>query len=337
MGRRDIIESIFRPVNITMLEEKASLVGFGKTLVAAIQRMGNPVTVGIDPRIESLPPDFLNRFEVSMRGRAESVRLFGRGVIDVIAPLVPCVKFQMAFYEALGPDGALALQDTVRYARENGLLVILDGKRNDIGTTAKAYANAYLGEVQLDGTVEAPWAADALTINPYLGRDGITPFMEVADARGRGLFVLIRTSNPSAGDLQDVFTDGRPVFRRVAELVKSWAEPHHDESGYSLLGAVVGATYPRQLAELRSALPGIFFLVPGYGTQGGTAADVAGAFDERGLGAIVNNSRGLSFAYLRKDLAGRFGTDWQGAIEAATREMIDDLAANTPAGKLRSR
>jgi orotidine-5'-phosphate decarboxylase len=243
----------------------------------------------------------------------------------------------MAFYEVLGPEGLLALQDSVRYARARGLIVIIDGKRNDIGTTAKAYANAYLGEVELHGKTVAPWDADAITINPYLGSDGIRPFTEVAEARGRGLFVLIKTSNPSAGELQDVCADGRPIFQHVAELVESWAEPYRDESGYSLLGAVVGATYPEQLAELRSALPGIFFLVPGYGTQGGTAADVAGAFDGEGLGAIVNNSRGLTFAYLREDLAGRHGSNWQRAIEAATREMIDDLAANTPAGKLRER
>lgn len=218
-----------------------------------------------------------------------------------------------------------------------GLLVILDGKRNDIGSTAEAYARAYLGEVGIGGRYEKPWGADALTINAYLGSDGVRPFVDVAAAQGNGLFALVRTSNSSARDFQDLSADGRPIYRHVAERVAEWAAPHRDASGYSLLGAVVGATYPEQLAELREAMPGIPFLVPGYGTQGGTASDVAAAFDDRGLGAIVNNSRGLTFAYLRKDLAARCGGDWQRAIEEATREMIADLAANTPAGWLTSR
>jgi orotidine-5'-phosphate decarboxylase len=224
----------------------------------------------------------------------------------------------------------------MKYAKEKGLLVILDGKRNDIGSTAEAYAQAYLGTVPCGGASVAPWDADALTINPYLGADGITPFAKMASTRGGGLFALVRTSNPSARDIQDLVSGGRPIYRHVGELVKTWAEPYRDESGYSLLGAVVGATYPEQLAELRAAMPGIVFLVPGYGAQGGTAASVASAFDENGLGAIVNNSRGLTFAYLRKEMKGRFGGNWQRAIEEATREMIQDLAAHTPAGRLRA-
>ncbi|MDB5352398.1 MAG: orotidine 5-phosphate decarboxylase, subfamily 2 [Planctomycetota bacterium] len=310
--------------------------GFGRTLGESVRRVGNPVVVGIDPRAESLPSRYLEQFEATLGGRAEAYRVFGRGVVDVVGGMVPAVKFQAAFYEALGPRGLVALQDTMEYARGKGLLVILDGKRNDIGSTAEAYAQAYLGEVALGGTNVAPWDADALTINPYLGGDGITPFSQVASARGKGLFVLVKTSNPSSRDLQDLVADGKPIYRHVAESLANWAAPYRDESGYSLVGAVVGATYPEQLAELREALPGVTFLVPGYGTQGGTAKDVAAAFDGEGMGAVVNNSRGLTFAYLRKDLAARFGANWQAAIEAATKEMIDDLAANTPAGKLRT-
>jgi orotidine-5'-phosphate decarboxylase len=317
--------------------EGASVVGFGRILNESIGRAGNPVVAGIDPRAESLPGGFLDGYPATLAGRADAFAAFGRSVVDVLAGLVPAVKFQAAFYEALGPAGMVALGDSVAYARARGLIVILDGKRNDIGSTAEAYAQAYLGDVDLGGRAEAPWDADALTINPYLGGDGVAPFVEVARRRKRGLFVLVRTSNPSAREIQDLVADGRPIYRHVADRVKAWAEPDRDSSGYGLLGAVVGATYPEQLAELREALPGVIFLVPGYGAQGGTAADVAAAFDADGLGAVVNNSRGLTFAYLRKDLAAKFGPDWQRAIDHAAREMIDDLAANTPAGKLRGR
>lgn len=307
--------------------------GFGRKLADAVRRVGNPVVAGIDPRADSLPPGFLGRFAASLEGQAEAFRAFGREVLDVVAPLVPAVKFQAAFYEALGPAGMAALGDSVAHAREKGLLVILDGKRNDIGSTAEAYAQAYLGEVEAGGGRVAPWDANALTINAYLGGDGVEPFCKTAAGRDRGLFALVRTSNPSARDLQDLVADGKPIYRHVAEAVRRWGEPYRDESGYSLLGAVVGATYPEQLAELREALPGVIFLVPGYGAQGGTARDVASAFDADGLGAVVNNSRGLTFAYLRKDLA---SLPWQRAIEVATRAMIDDLAVNTPAGRLRA-
>ena len=172
-------------------------------------------------------------------------------------------------------------------------------------------------------------------MNPYLGGDGIDPFVKVAAAEGKGLFVLVRTSNASAGEFQDLIADGRPVYRHVAEHLARWADGHRGESGYSLVGAVVGATYPEQLAELREALPGVLFLVPGYGAQGGAAADVAAAFDDQGLGAVVNSSRGLTFAYKRPEFA-RFGADWQRAIQQAVREMADDLASHTRAGRLRT-
>jgi orotidine-5'-phosphate decarboxylase len=282
--------------------------------------------VGIDPRVEHLPPGFRDRFGPGLAGSAEAYEAFGRGVIDAIASIVPGVKFQMAFFEALGPAGMVALHRTAAFARERGLIVILDGKRNDIGPTAEAYAQAYLGPRE---DAEA-WPADATTVNPYLGSDGVAPFVDQAARSGKGVFVLVRTSNPSAREFQDLDTDGAPAYRRVAENLARWAEPHRGIMGYSLIGAVVGATYPDELAQLRAALPRVLFLVPGYGSQGGTARDVAAAFDSEGLGALVNNSRGIAFAYERPEFQTRSGGDWQRAVELAARAMIEELDAVRP-------
>lgn len=291
--------------------------------------------VGIDPRVDWLPEGLARPADEGLPGVIEGLAAFHEAVLDIVAPLVPAVKFQAAFFERLGTAGVAALANGIRQARDRGLLVVLDGKRNDIGSTAEAYAEAYLGRVVLGERAVEPWGADALTINPYLGGDGIAPFLEVAAREDRGVFVLVRTSNPSAGDFQDLRCDGKPLYRHVAERVAGWAEPHRDASGYSLLGAVAGATYPEQLAELRAAMPGVVLLVPGYGSQGGTARDVAAAFDPHGLGALVNNSRGLVYAFRQPRYRDRFGGDWRRAIEQAARDMIDDLAAHTPAGRLR--
>jgi orotidine-5'-phosphate decarboxylase len=222
-----------------------------------------------------------------------------------------------------------ALAEVIAHAQARGLLVILDGKRNDIGSTAEAYARGYLGRGQ------SAWNADALTISPYLGEDSLAPFVETAHERGAGLFVLVKTSNAGSGMLQDQLAGGAPIYRRVAQLVERLSAGGAGACGYGSVGAVVGATYPEQLAELRAAMPHTWFLVPGYGSQGGTALDVAHGFDDRGLGAIVNNSRGILFAYRRPEYAQRFGAArWQEATEAATRAMIDSLRAETPAGRL---
>jgi orotidine-5'-phosphate decarboxylase len=302
-------------------------VHFADRLIEAVRRAGNPVLVGIDPRAEDLPPGFLAQFPGDRAGVAAALRAFGEAVVDVVAPRVPAVKFQTAFYEAYGPEGLAALHATAAHARVQGLIVLIDGKRNDIGSTAEAYARAYLGP-------DPAWDADAVTVNPYLGSNGITPFVAAATAAEKGIFVLVRTSNPSAGELQDLVADGRPLYRHVSEHLARWAAPLRGASGYSLVGAVVGATYPAELVALRQALQGVFFLVPGYGAQGGTAADVAAAFDTQGLGAIVNNSRGLTFAYKKPELRARFGDDWRAAIDQAVSDMIADLAAHTPAGEL---
>ncbi len=309
---------------------------FVDRLFTAIRRVGNPVVVGIDPRPEELPTGFLDRFPANGEGISEALRRFGSEVVDVVAPLVAAVKFQSAFYEAYGPAGVGAMHATACHAREKNLIVIIDGKRNDIGSTAEAYARGYLGKVPIGGAFEPSWQSDALTINPYFGSDGILPFVKVAAREQKGLFILVRTSNMSAGEFQDLVADGKPLYRHVAARLLKWAEPHRSELGYSLVGAVVGATYPEQLAELREALPGILFLVPGFGTQGATATEIAGAFDANGLGALINNSRGITFAYERPAYHARFGADWQSAIGQAVRDMIDDLAANTNAGRLRS-
>lgn len=301
---------------------------FADRLIVAVQAKGNPVLVGLDPRAESLPPGII--VGECLEAAAAGYISFCRGVIDVVAPLVPAVKPQAAFFEQLGPPGMRALKDVIDYAAAKGLLVILDGKRNDIGSTAAGYAQAYLGP----GSTSA-WGCDALTVSPYLGDDSLTPFVETAAARGAGIFVLVKTSNLGGKRFQDIVAEGRPLYRHVADYVEELAAASTGSGGYGLVGAVVGATYPDQLAELRHAMPHTWFLIPGFGAQGGTAKDCAAAFDDSGLGAIVNNSRGIIFAHSRPEYKDRFGDQrWQGAVEAATREMIAQLKAETNAGRL---
>jgi orotidine-5'-phosphate decarboxylase len=300
---------------------------FADRLIAAVRRVGNPVLVGLDPRAESLPPGLVR--SAAPESTAGGYVAFCQGVIDVVAPLVAAVKPQAAFFEQLGRPGCAALIEVIRYAAAKGLLVILDGKRNDIGSTAQGYAEGYLGAGDA-----SPWGCDALTVSPYLGDDSLTPFVEVATARGAGIFVLVKTSNPGGKRFQDIVAEGRPLYRHVADYVETLAIQTAGQHGYGSVGAVIGATYPEQLAELRQAMPHTWFLIPGYGAQGGTAKDCAAAFDARGLGAVVNNSRGIIFAHTRKEYA-RFGPPrWQEAVEAATREMIEQLRSLTPAGRL---
>jgi orotidine-5'-phosphate decarboxylase len=311
------------------------MIHFADRLLAAVRRTRNAVLVGVDPQPNHLPPGFLARFPSTRAGVALALKEFGYAIVNVVAPLVPAVKFQSAYYEAYGPEGLQALFDSVRYAQERGLLAIVDGKRNDIGSTAEAYARAYLGRISIGDRMEACWDADAITVNAYLGSDGVRPFIAQAELEGKGVFVLVRTSNPSAGEFQDLVSEGRPLYRHVAQRLAEWAGAGRGQSGYSFVGAVVGATYPEQLAELRQALPGVIFLVPGYGAQGGTARDVAPAFDADGRGALINSSRGVAFAYEREDLRTMYGDDWQKAVAHAVCEMIDDLARHTAAGRLR--
>jgi len=305
--------------------------GFADNLHAAILARATPVMVGLDPRYELIPGTLRGSAPQADRSaQARAIAQFCREVIDVVAPLVPIVKPQAAFFEELGPRGMEALAATIQYAQDKGLLVVFDGKRNDIGTTAAAYARGCLGR-----SGSSAWGADALTVNPYLGDDSLQPFVDVAIQRSAGVFVLVKTSNPGGRMFQDLKCPERPLYEQVALLVEKLASQSQGECGYGAVGAVVGATYPEQLAELRRQMPHAWLLVPGYGSQGGTARDVAGAFDARGCGAIINNSRGIIFAYRDGQYARQFGEGrWQEAVEAATRRMIGELRAETLAGRL---
>jgi orotidine-5'-phosphate decarboxylase len=304
--------------------------GFSTRLYSAVQEKKTPVLVGLDPRASMLPEGMLPEGpDASFEARAAAYRQFCCEVVDVVAPLVPAVKPQVAFFEQLGPAGMVALADVIRYARAKGLLVIVDGKRNDIGSTAEAYADGFLSGAN------SAWQGDALTVSPYLGADSLDPFVDVCRNAGSGIFVLVKTSNPGGGMLQDLEADGKPIYEYVADYVESIAAETSEACGYGAVGAVVGATYPEQLDRLRSKMPHAWLLVPGFGSQGGTAKGVAGAFDENGFGAIVNNSRGILFAFSRDPYKSRFGAArWQDALQAATVDMIDQLHADTSAGRL---
>jgi orotidine-5'-phosphate decarboxylase len=298
-------------------------------LAEAVRQRGNPVVVGLDPRWEQLPQSIAAGQFDSFTSRAAAYEFFCREIIDVVAPMVAAVKPQAAFFEELGAAGMMALGNVIHYAQEQGLLVILDGKRNDIGSTAEAYARGYLGREN------SAWQCDALTVSPYLGADSLEPFVRVAHEQGAGLFVLVKTSNPGSHMLQNQLVDGQPLYRFVGDYVEEQSRAACGESGYGSIGAVVGATYPVELEQLRAAMPHTWFLVPGYGSQGGTAKDVAQAFSSNGLGAVINNSRGIIFAHERPEYKERFGQScWQEAVAAATQDMIDQLRAETSAGKL---
>lgn len=293
-------------------------VTFSAKLSAALRAKKAPVLVGIDPRFAMIPECLKKGINVhDFKGVANVYRTFSLGILDVIAPHVACIKPQLAFFEAAGPYGMLALADVIEHARKLGLVVILDGKRNDIGSTAEGYAAAYLGE-------KSAWNGDALTVSPYLGEDSILPFVEVAQKKDAGIFVLVKTSNPGGGMLQDLSANGKTVYEHVADWVERTSEVFavQNNEPYGPVGAVVGATYPEQLAALRKRMPHAWLLVPGFGAQGGTVKDVESAFDADGMGAIINNSRGIIFAHARKDYAGRFtDSQWEKAVETAVLEM----------------
>jgi orotidine-5'-phosphate decarboxylase len=302
---------------------------FADRLTAALRARGNALCVGLDPRWEMLPEEIRKRHtDRTLSALAAALEEFCLRVLDVVAPLVPVVKPQSAFFEACGPAGLAALQHVLRHARGLGLLTILDGKRNDIASTAEAYADAALGGTAWDGSRLPVWDADALTVNPYLGRDAVEPFLKSARRDGRGVFVLVRTSNAGSGQFQDLRCEGRPLFLHVAQAVGDWARENVGTCGLGDVGAVVGATHPAELATVRQALPDVYFLIPGYGAQGGTAADTAAGFRADGLGAIVNSSRGIIAAFRPND------PGWEAAIEKATRATIAALAEATPMSRL---
>ena len=293
-------------------------------LYARISELKNPTVAGLDTRIEYLPESFVAEILPegirSFEDAAEAVYQYNVRLVDALCDIVPAVKVQVAYYEMYGPAGMVAFEKTMQYAKDKGLIVMADVKRNDIGATAGCYANAYVGATPLPQGEARAFASDIATINPYLGVDGVKPFVDACAANGTGVFSLVKTSNPSSGQLQDMrFEDGRTLYEAVADLVESWGEETRGETGYSVVGAVVGATYPEQGTALRARMPHTFFLVPGYGAQGATGKDIAGCFDQNGSGAIVNASRSILCAWKRREGM---------AFDAAAREEAIRMRAD---------
>ena len=301
---------------------------FGDRLANRIKELSNPTVVGLDPRIEKIPP-FIKKAAIKQYGgenlEAVSAALivFNVGRIDAVSDIVPAIKPQIAFYEQYGHAGFFAYEQTIEYAHSKGMIVIGDAKRNDIGSTSEAYANGHLGLVDVFGTPTPTINADALTVTPYLGTDGITPFTKVCQEQGKGIFVLVRTSNPSADEIQGQPIGDHLMDEHVATLVEGWGRDMIGDSGYSSVGAVVGATYPEEASALRQLMPNQIFLVPGYGAQGGGAEDVKPCFHKNGTGAIVNSSRGIIFAY-QKDKKWK-DEEYHEAARQAALAMKDDL------------
>ena len=268
-------------------------------LIEKIKETNNPTVMGLDPRYDMIPEVVRNKYSNDLEGISKAILEYNKELIDNTYDIIPAIKPQLAFYEMFGIEGMRAFKETCKYAKEKGMIVIADAKRGDIGSTAKGYSNAYLGQTPIgEEKIEVFENIDFLTVNPYLGVDSITPFVEDCAKYGKGIFVLVKTSNPSSGELQDLkLENGKTVYEHVASLVEQWGETLRGEYGYSSVAAVVGATYPEQLKEIREKAPHTYFLIPGYGAQGGKAEDIALGFDDNGLGGIVNASRSLMCAY----------------------------------------
>ena len=293
-----------------------------------IRAMKNPTVAGLDARIEYVPAYIrqaaYEQYGVGLKGACEAIYQFNVGLMDALCDIVPAVKPQAAYYENLGWQGMEMLERTIRYAKSKGLFVIADIKRGDIGSTATAYAEGWLSGASIEGQQFKSFDADCVTLNGYMGSDSIKPFLEAAKAEDKCAFVLVKTSNPGSGELQDVKTaDGRTVYQVMGALNESIAAGTEGKYGFTMAGAVTGATYPEQIRQLRADLPHTFFLVPGYGAQGGTAADVKYAFDQQGHGAIVNSSRGIMCAWKK---TGGDGHDFAQAARNAAIAMRDDIA-----------
>ena len=297
-------------------------------LVEKIQKTHAPIVVGLDPMLNYVPEHVQKaafaQYGETLEGAAEAIWQFNKEIIDKTYDLIPAVKPQIAMYEQFGIPGMIAYEKTVSYAQEKDLVVIGDIKRGDIGSTSAAYAVGHLGKVKVGNNTFAGFHEDFATVNPYLGSDGIKPFIDVCKEENKGLFILVKTSNPSSGEFQDQLIDGKPLYELVGEKVAAWGEEHMGDK-YSYIGAVVGATYPEMGKVLRKVMPKSFILVPGYGAQGGQGKDLVHFFDEDGLGAIVNSSRGIIAAYKQEAYA-KFGAEHFGdASRAAVEAMIADI------------
>ena len=267
-------------------------------LIEKIKETKNPTVMGLDPRYEMIPKCVTEKYPKTLEGVAQAIIEYNKALIDATYDIIPAVKPQIAFYEMFGLPGMQAFEETCKYAKQKGMLVIADIKRGDIGSTAQGYSNAYLGKTKIGDIEESIFDVDFITINPYMGTDCVKPFIDDCKKYNKGLFILVKTSNPSSGELQDLKLENEEeVYTRVAKLVENWGEELRGEYNYSSIAAVVGATYPEQLKQIRKIAPHTYFLIPGYGAQGGTAKDIAYGFDENGLGGIVNASRSLMCAY----------------------------------------
>jgi len=290
---------------------------FGDRLIETCQKKKSLVLVGIDPRFDQLPNSIQDIGK--KEGKAKAYEIFGKEIIDAVKGVAVAIKPQIAFYEVLGPDGLGAYYATLQYAKKNNLLTIADAKRGDIGSTAEAYAEAFLAENGL-------FSADAVTVNGYLGSDGIAPFLKYCGSNGKGIYILVKTSNPGSVDFQDkILEGGKKVFEVVAEKVSVWGKDFIGKSGYSSVGAVVGATWPEEAIGLRKLMPNTPFLIPGYGAQGGTASDARASMDKQNLGGIVNSSRGIIFAYRLKEYEKYAEKEWQVAVAMAAEKMRQEL------------
>ena len=296
-------------------------------LIDSIIRMQNPTVAGLDPKLDYVPASIkdacFEKYGKTLEGAAAALLAFNKAIIDEIYDIVPAIKPQAAYYEMYGWQGVKALAETIAYAQSKGMFVITDGKRNDIGTTMEAYATAHLGKTDIAGESVSAFGADALTVNGYLGTDGIKPLAQVCAAQDKGIFVLVKTSNPSSGELQDMkLENGVTVYEQMGRMCEGWGADLMGKYGYSAVGAVVGATYPEQLAEMREKAPHTFFLVPGYGAQGGGAQDAKNAFDKNGLGAIINSSRGIMCAWKKQGLTEE---DFAQAARTEALRMKEDI------------
>ena len=297
-------------------------------LIANIKKTGAPIVVGLDPMLKYIPEHIQKKafveFGETLEGAAEAIWQFNKEIVDKTYDLIPAVKPQIALYEQFGIPGLVAFKKTVDYCKSKGLVVIGDIKRGDIGSTSSAYAVGHIGKVQVGSKTYAPFDEDFVTVNPYLGSDGVNPFIDVCKEEKKGLFILVKTSNPSSGEFQDQMIDGRPLYELVGEKVAQWGEDCMGDE-YSYIGAVVGATYPEMGKVLRKVMPKSYILVPGYGAQGGKGKDLVHFFNEDGLGAIVNSSRGIIAAYKQEKYANYGEEAFADASRAAVEDMVADI------------